>query len=337
MNIRRLLLAVLGVVLVLAVVGRLAGHLDAANESAAPFASKSENHGSSEGAEVAPVERALEHDPFEEIEDSFHWLILHTLGLEFHLPHWAELEGVVLFSGISKFMVLELIAVGLIAVIYIPLAKRLQSGEPPRGAWDNAFEGLLVFVRDEVAKPNLGEHDADRYTPFLWTLFLFVLFNNLLGMFPYMGSPTANLYCTGGLALISFVMMHGAAIAKMGPLHYLKSLWPHMDVPFGMGYFLKPMIFAIELMGTVIKGGVLAVRLFANMFAGHTVLAMILSFIVTSFLGGAALWLWGSITGASVLGVVALSFLELFVAFLQSYIFVFLTSLFMGMALHPQH
>src|SRR5438876_172920 len=144
MSIRRLLLAVLGVALVLAVVGRLAGHLDAANEGAT---SKSAAQGGeqSEDTEEPPVERALEHDPFEEIEDSHHFEILKSLHI--HIP---------LGPFITKFMVLELIAAGLIAGIYIPLARRLQSGLPPRGAWDNAFEGMLVFVRDEVAKPKLG-------------------------------------------------------------------------------------------------------------------------------------------------------------------------------------
>jgi F-type H+-transporting ATPase subunit a len=104
-------------------------------------------------------------------------------------------------------------------------------------------------------------------------------------------------------------------------------------VSFAWG--LSLMICVIEAGGTVIKSGVLAVRLFANMFAGHTVLAMILSFIILA--ANAIPLLWGSITFASVLGVVALSLLELFVAFLQSYIFVFLTALFMGMALNPQH
>jgi F-type H+-transporting ATPase subunit a len=96
------------------------------------------------------------------------------------------------------------------------------------------------------------------------------------------------------------------------------------------------MIFTIELLGTVIKSGVLAVRLFANMFAGHMVLASILLFIVMAGEGGYS-HIWSVVTVSSVLGVVALSLLELFVAFLQAYIFVFLTALFMGMALHPQH
>jgi len=95
------------------------------------------------------------------------------------------------------------------------------------------------------------------------------------------------------------------------------------------------MIFVIEIVSSFIKGGVLAVRLFANMLAGHSVLAMILLFILMA--GNAAFALWATITVGSVLGVVALSLLELFVAFLQAYIFVFLTALFMGMAVHPQH
>jgi F-type H+-transporting ATPase subunit a len=237
---------------------------------------------------------------------------------------------------ITKYMVLELIAAALILAIYIPLARRVQSGAPPRGWWDNTFEVLLTFVREDVAKPGIGEHDADCYVPFLWTMFLFILFMNLLGMIPFLGSPTASIWVTGGLALISFVMMHGAAIAKVGPVHYFKSLWPHIDVPY-VGVVFSALIFTIEFLGTGIKAFVLAVRLFANMFAGHMVLAVILLFIplVGNAFGPSALW--GGVTVASVLGVVALSLLELFVAFLQAYIFVFLTALFMGMSLHPEH
>jgi F-type H+-transporting ATPase subunit a len=282
----------------------------------------------------APYEEEL-HNPFSHVADAFKIELFETRHLSIPLHQRVGDENSDRQAGFSKFMLLELIAAGLILLIYVPMARRLANGDPPRGAWDNAFDSVLAFIRNDVAKPNIGEHDADKYVPFLWTLFLFVLFNNLLGMFPWMGSPTANLYMTGALAFIAFVMMHGAAMAKMGIVHYFQATWPHIDVPFPMGYILKPMIFGIEMMGTGIKAGVLAVRLFANMFAGHTVLAMILSFIVTA--GNAVPLLWGGITFASVLGVVALSLLELFVAFLQAYIFVFLTSLFMGMALHPSH
>jgi len=227
-----------------------------------------------------------------------------------------------------------LLAAGLILVIFIPLARRAQSGEPVRGGFWNAFEAVLTFIREQVAKPYIG-HDADRFVPFLWTLFLFILFCNLLGMIPFLGSPTASISVTGALAVITFVTIHGSAIAKMGPGHYLKSYVPHIDVPFGMGYILVPMIVAIEVLGNFIKAFVLAVRLFANMFAGHTVLAVILLFIV--MVRDQGWYLFWPITAASVLGVTALSLLELFVAFLQAFIFTFLTALFLGMTLHPEH
>jgi F-type H+-transporting ATPase subunit a len=238
---------------------------------------------------------------------------------------------------ITKFMVLEVISALLVAAIYIPMARRLQRGDVPRGAWDNTFESLLTFIRNEIARPNIGEHDADRFVPFLWTLFLFVLFNNLLGMVPFLGSATASIYVTGALAVIAFFAIHGSAIAKMGFAHYVESLWPHFDVPFPLGLIIKPLVFVIEVIGVLVRNAVLAVRLFANMFAGHMVLATILIFIYMAAQAQVALWLWGTITLASILGIVALSLLEIFVAFLQAYIFVFLTSLFMGMAMHPEH
>jgi F-type H+-transporting ATPase subunit a len=264
-------------------------------------------------------------DPFDHVLDTQDWHIFESLHVGFQLPFF-----------ITKFMVLELIAAGLILAIFLPLAKRAQTGEPPRGPLWNAFESLLTFIRDKVAKPCIGEHDADRFVPFLWTIFLFVLFCNLLGMFPFMGSPTANINVTGALALCSFAVIHGAPIVKMGPVGYVKSHIPHIHgVPFVLSIFLVPGIVAIEILGHFIKAFVLAVRLFANMLAGHTVLAVILLFIVMA--RDESLFLWAPITAGSVLGVTALSLLELFVAFLQAYIFVFLTSLFLGMTLHPAH
>ncbi|HEX4591689.1 MAG TPA: F0F1 ATP synthase subunit A [Gemmataceae bacterium] len=241
----------------------------------------------------------------------------------------------------TKFMLLELIAAVLAIVIFIPLCRRASQGELPKGPFWNAFESLLTFIRDDVARPNIGEHDADHYVPFLWTMFIYILFLNLLGMIPFLGSPTASYVVTGGLAVCAFIMIHGAPIATHGFVPYLKSTWPHIELGHNifaqlMGFVLSLMIWAIEMFGTVIKSFVLAVRLFANMFAGHVVLASILLFIIIVGHHGLDL-LWGVVTVASVAGVVALSLLELFVAFLQAYVFVFLTSLFMGMALHPEH
>jgi F-type H+-transporting ATPase subunit a len=319
------------------------------------------------------------------------WPIFHDLFGGFSIPLLQIKFGDAYTFTLTKFMLLELIAAGLIIAIFVPIARRAASGAPPTGYWWNMFESLLTFVRNEIAHPTLAGHDehheeshgtvgpvsmvqeqldeahhgkhppesagahashahplalakehpADRYVPFLWTVFLFILFCNLLGMIPFMGSPTASIWVTGALGLIAFAVMHGVAIAKMGPVSYVKSLWPAMEIPFAIAIFLKPMIFVIEVLGTVIKSGVLAVRLFANMFAGHTVLAMILFFIVmagNAVQGGAmGHGLWGGITIGSVLGVVALSLLELFVAFLQAYVFTFLLALFMGMSLNPSH
>ncbi len=264
-------------------------------------------------------------NPFDHVMDQHHWPIFENLHLEIHLPF-----------PLTKFMLLELIAAGLMVAIFIPIARRSQNGSPPRGPFWNAFETLLTFIRDQVAKPNIGEHEADRFVPFLWTLFLFILFCNLIGIFPLgFGSPTASISVTAAMALCSFLVIHGSPVAKMGPLHYLKSYIPHIEVPLVLAIFLIPMIFVLEIIGHLIKTFVLAVRLFANMFAGHTVLAMILLFIVLA--KDAGWYLFWPITFTSVLGVIALSLLELFVAFLQAFIFVFLTSLFLGSTLHPQH
>jgi F-type H+-transporting ATPase subunit a len=270
---------------------------------------------------------------FDHVMDSKRFEFFETFGWELHLhklnlPLYGEFQ-------ITKFMILELIAAILILVIFVPLARRARSGEPPRGFFWNTFEVLLTFVRDRVVKPNVGEHDTDRYVPFVWTLFLFILFCNLLGLIPYMGSPTASFTVTGVMALFAFIVIHGGAVAQMGAANYLKSYVPHLHVPYHLDLFIVPMIVTIEAVGHLIKTFVLAVRLFANMFAGHTVLAVILLFIVMA--KDTAFFLFWPITLGSVLGVAALSLLELFVAFLQAYIFAFLTSLFLGMALHPQH
>ncbi len=240
------------------------------------------------------------------------------------------------YKLLTKYAFLEVVAAAIIAAIYIPLARRTQAGGPPRGWFQNFFEAILTFIRDDIAKPNLGDHAADQYVPFLWTLFLFILVCNLLGLVPYGGSPTANIYVTGALAICVFFAIHGSAVAKMGLGPYFKSMWPHLDVPIPVvGFVINVMVCFIEVLGNLIKNGVLAVRLFANMLGGHAALAMIMLFILMT--AHSALGMWLTITFGSVVGAFFLSLLEILVAALQAYIFVFLTALFMGMALHPGH
>lgn len=231
---------------------------------------------------------------------------------------------------LTKFMVLELIAAVLLVVVFGLLALRLRGGKAPNGLLTNLLESMLVFIRDKVARPAIGSHDADRFLPFLWTMFFFILACNLLGMIPWLGSPTGALATTGVMALITFGVVLSAGMSRYGFVGFLKAQVPHMDLPKPLAVMLVPLIFVLEIAGLFIRHFVLAVRLLANMLAGHVVLAVIVGFIAVT----AESILWWGVTPASVLGAMALSLLELFVAFLQAYIFTFLSALFIGAALH---
>jgi F-type H+-transporting ATPase subunit a len=233
---------------------------------------------------------------------------------------------------ITHFMVMELIAAVLMVLILVPVVRHIARTPYSRGWFMNMFEAMLLFIRDDVARPAIGGHGADRYLPYLWTVFFFVLFNNLLGMFPGGASATGNVNVTAVLALMTLAVVLGAGMREMGGVGYWLGIVPHMDVPAWLKPPLWGLMFVIEVAGLLIRHVVLAVRLFANMFAGHVVLAVILGFILmTKFLAPS----FFLVTPASLIGVVLLSLLELFVAFLQAYIFTFLSALFIGSAVHP--
>jgi len=176
-------------------------------------------------------------------------------------------------------------------------------------------------------------HPADKYLPFVWSCFFYVLFCNLLGAIPFLGSATGDINVTGALALVVFGFVILSGSKELGVIGFWGNLVPSMDLPLAIGIVLKPVIWAIELLGLLIKHGVLAVRLFANIMAGHTVLAVILGFIFQAAHSPEA-WMWWVVTPTSILGQVAIGLLELFVAFLQAYVFTFLATLFIGMAVH---
>ncbi len=233
---------------------------------------------------------------------------------------------------LTKLMVMELAVAVLMLAIFIPLARKLSSGKAPKGRLSNAFEALILFMRNEVVRPSIGSHDADRFLPFILTVFFFVLFCNLMGMLPWMGSPTGSINVTAVLAVITFLVVIGAGMKKYGVVGYWLGLCPHMDLPKPMAVVLIPMILAIEILSLFIKHIILAIRLLANMFAGHLVLGVILAFI-PMFVHQA---LWYGVAPAAVLGATGLNMLELLVAFLQAYVFAFLAALFIGMSVH-QH
>ena len=261
-------------------------------------------------------------------------------GLTANLPTF-DLGTVELFGWqidlqleLTKFMVLEVVVALLMLAIFLPLAWRIAGGGRPRGRLWNLFEAILLFLRDEVARPAIGAKEADRFLPFVWNIFFFILFCNLLGMVPWAGSPTAALGVTATLAAITLLTVVGSGMMKFGAAGFWTGMVPAMDLPLIVAIPLKPMLVVMEILGLLIKHTVLAVRLLANMFAGHLVLAVVASFVTATAHSLFAIWL--GVTVASVLGATALSLLELFVAFLQAYIFTFLSALFIGMAVH-QH
>ena len=275
-------------------------------------------------------------DAMDEVQDQLHhWHFfdkqgVFDQGIQLNLLSF-DLFG--LHVAISKFKILLFVVAILIAAIYIPLCRRVSKGEILRGPFWNAFECLLTYIRNEVAKPTLGDL-ADKYVPFLWTLFLFILFSNLFGMLPFMGSPTANISVTGALALVSCFFINYVGIKKNGVKGFVTGFWMKIDLPV-VGPMISALLFVLEFAGIFIRSGVLAARLFANMFAGHMVLATVLLFAVK--VAGENILLQSVVNVISLAASLALCFLELLVAFLQAYVFTFLTALFMGMATHEGH
>jgi F-type H+-transporting ATPase subunit a len=282
-------------------------------------------------------------DPFAHVSDNPHFEIFESAGLVVDLPMFTLFGTEVP----TKFLLLITICALGVGAAMIWLGQKMKNGDTPKGYLWNSLESLLFFVRDRIARPGVGEHDADKYLPYLTTLFLFIFAMNLIGMLPFMASPTAAITVTGALALISFIVIHSSGIKENGFDGYLKTFIPHIHLEGGpaMQFMGKAIVFGmaiLEYATAFIRAGVLAVRLFANMLAGHTVLFMILFFIAlvdhpAYKIEVAKDWMYFGVVPFSVLLVTALSLLELFIAGLQAFVFTFLTAVFIGLAKHPAH
>jgi F-type H+-transporting ATPase subunit a len=202
------------------------------------------------------------------------------------------------------------------------LVARRQSGAVSTG-WANFFEIFIVYIRDEIVRPNLGEA-GDRYLPYFLTLFFFILFCNLLGLVPFGATATGNIAVTAAMAITTFMMINIAGVKELGLMHYVQTY-----IPPGLPFWLVPLMFVIEILGLFTKSFALCIRLFANMIAGHIV---ILAFLGLIFIFHSVL-----IAPVSVAAAVGLGLLEIFVAFLQAYVFTLLTVVFVGGAVNPQH
>lgn len=230
--------------------------------------------------------------------------------------------------GITKHVTMMLLAAVICLTLFPMVARRVASGNPGRLA--TAFEAVLIFLREEMVRPFLGK-DTNRFLPILWSFFFFIFFCNMLGMIPlpFMGTATGNINVTAALATIAFGIYHFHGVKENGFFHYVKA-----NLLVGP-WFLWPLMIPLELIGHAIKPAALMIRLFANMMGGHILLAVIIGFtgVYTAWDDFAA----AAIALVAVGGGIFVTGLELIVATVQAIVFTFLLTVFLSMALHPDH
>jgi F-type H+-transporting ATPase subunit a len=252
------------------------------------------------------------------------------------LPRWPDIHvgGLTLNLSPTKHVVyLILTAILVFATMFLAgraLERQRAHERAPKG-FANAIEGLVLFVRNDIAIANIG-HDGAKFAPYILSLFFFILYANCFGLIPYGSTVTGNLAVTGALALTVFFTVEIAGFLKLGAKGYLGTIFPHVPGLHGIGGVAMSIFMApIEILGKLVKPFALSVRLFGNMTAGH--------FVILSMFGIIALFWhltgWNYAIGAATTGlVVGIMLLELFVAFLQAYVFALLSSVFIGLMQH---
>ena len=231
--------------------------------------------------------------------------------------------------------VIFLMLASLLTILTVGLAARragrTDAGrDAPRGIL-NFFEAFYVYLRDDIALANIG-HGGEKFVPYVVTLFFFILYGNLLGLIPFGASATGNISVTAALAIISFIVIEVAGYKALGPKGYLGTIfYIPKGIPKIMQVVMLIIMTPVELIGKVAKPFALAVRLFANMTAGHFVILSLLGLIIVY--GGLSATGVTAITGSLALGLFVM-FLEIFVGFLQAYIFTALTAVFIGLIRH---
>ena len=252
---------------------------------------------------------------------------------EVHLPEWepVQIGPVAIDLSPTKYVVMLLIAATLCIVLLVGAGqthrRRQREGGVPTG-FAAGLEGVVLYIRNEVIMPNVGGHGGERYAPFLLTLFFFIVFANLLGLIPYGATATGSISVTATLAIITFIVVEVAGMRALGPA-YLGTIvyWPH-DMPLAVKLPMTLIMTPIEIVGKFTKPFALAIRLFANMTAGHIVVLALIGLIFT-FANLAS--------GVPFLMAVAIMMLELFVALLQAFIFTLLSSVFIGQIRESAH
>jgi F-type H+-transporting ATPase subunit a len=252
---------------------------------------------------------------------------------EYELPHWAPIHigRFALDISPTRHVVMLWVAATLCLITTLLALRahnrKTREGKAPSGV-GNGLEALVLYLRNEVIIPNVGPH-GNAYVPYLLTLFFFILFANLLGLVPYGSTATGNISVTATLAIVTFFVIEIAGMKAQGKAYFNTIVfWPH-DMSLGMKLFISPILTPIELIGKLTKPFALAIRLFANMTAGHVVLLALISLIFTF-----GSWL---LVPLPILMAIGISFLELFVAFLQAFIFTLLSTVFIGLIREGAH
>lgn len=264
------------------------------------------------------------------IDIMHHVLDDHTLDFEpfgqIHLPQFPPIQigGLTLDLSPTRHVVMMWIASALLLMLLISVGRRykaMKTPQAPKGL-ANVVEVIVQFIRDDIARPNIGVH-YERFLPYLLTVFFFILFCNLLGLVPYAATATGNIAVTMTLATFTFVLTQYAGIRENGIGGWLAHLTG------GAPPVLWIIMIPVEIVSLFVKPFALTMRLFANMTAGHIVIIVLISliFIFKSFL----------VAPISVALTLAIYGLELFVAFMQAYIFTMLSSVFIGLAMAHGH
>jgi len=261
-------------------------------------------------------------------ESGSDWILHHVMDgnyLDFsplgkvYLPHF-ELYGLDL--SITRHVLFMWIGAALLFFVMTRVAKAYKSSLVPKG-FANFWEVIILFVRDEIAKPTIGK-GFEKFLPYLLTAFFFILFGNFIGLIPFTATFTSNIAVTATMAIFTFLVIQFGGIRNNGFFGYFKGLIPH-----GVPVFLLPIMAVVELLGLLAKPFALAIRLFANMTAGHIVIYALISLIFVMQSVG-----WAGLAIPMALFIYGL---EVLVALLQAYIFTMLSSLFIGMAVHQDH
>jgi F-type H+-transporting ATPase subunit a len=236
-----------------------------------------------------------------------------------------------------------MLLVGALFTFLLARTAARRKGLLPGSPMGHIVEVMLLYIRDEVARPNIGEKEGDKWVPFLASFFFFITVLNLMGLVPLFAGATANISVTAAMSLLVFVVFNGAGMLRNGPFHYLKGI-----VPSGVPWWVLPILAPIEFLSVLIRAFSLTIRLFANMLAGHimilviagliAVLSPLISSALHGMLGGASDGVALAIISPFPLAFLLFIFaLKVLVCVLQAFVFTFLSSLYIGGALHQEH